>query len=123
MPVNEEFGGATAITNDGKLVYLLGHEGSLTTWDIINATTTTSTLDRVREMHSNVDFMTLANDDRWLVSAGNHRDVGIFDRSTLRMLFYTQTGGAVWYMEKVWLKGNRIIMTSDTGVMYSGIIK
>lgn len=123
MTIDEEYNGPIVITNDGKYVYRIGLEGSLTMWDISTSQTTTHTLTRVREMHSRVDFITLAHDDRWLVVAGNHRDVGIFDRATLRMLFYTQTAGAAWYVEGVWIGGDRMINTTDTGVMYSGVLK
>ena len=123
MPVNEDYEGPLVVTNDGGQVYSIGHEGSLTTWDIAKATTSIVQLKRIREMHSRVDFMTLANDDRWLVTAGNHRDVAIFDRNNLRLLFFTQSGGAAVYVEKIWIKGNRMISTTDTGVMYSGVIK
>lgn len=123
MTIVEEYAGPIVITNDGKYVYRMGLEGSLTLWDISTSNTTSHILTRIREMHSRVDFMTLAKDDRWLVVAGNHRDVGIFDRATLRMLFYMQTAGAAWYMESVWIGGDRMLMTSDTGVMYSAVLK
>ena len=74
-------------------------------------------------MHSNVDFMTLANNDQWLVTAGNHGDVGIFDRATGRLVAYTQTAASAFYVEKVWTNGKRMIVTTDTGVMYDGILK
>ena len=111
------------ITNDGRYIYQMGHEGSLTRWDIVTGATTNSVLARIREMHSNVDFMTLANNDRWLVTAGNHGDVGIFDRATGRLVAYTQTAASAFYVEKVWTNGKRMIVTTDTGVMYDGILK
>ncbi len=123
MPIKEEYGGPAVITNDGRYVSLIGREGSLTTWDISTAKTTTSILTRIREMHTRVDFMTLANDDRWLVTAGNHRDIAIFDRTTLRLRLFTQNSSGAFYVEEVWIKGNRMISTNDTGVMYSGVIK
>lgn len=85
--------------------------------------TTKHVLSKVREIHSRVDFMTLANDDRWLVIAGNHRDVGIFDRTTLEPLYYMPNRAAATYVEEVWIRGDRMIMATDTGVMHSGVIK
>ena len=67
--------------------------------------------------------MTLANDDRWLVTAENHHDVGIFDRETGRLVFYMQAGGAAFRVEKVWIKGKRVILTTDIGVMYGGVLQ
>jgi hypothetical protein len=112
-----------AVTDDGRHVYNLGTEGSLTHWDMRSGKRTSSVLGRIREMHTRVDFMTLANDDRWLVTAGNHRDVGIFDRATGRLVFYMQAGAAAFYAEKVWIKGRRMIITTDTGVMYDGLLQ
>jgi WD40 repeat protein len=115
--------GPLVVTNDGKYVHQIGHDGNLITSDIVAATTTAVVLNRVREMHSNVDYMTLSSDDRWLVITGNHQDVGIFDRTTSRLLFYMRTGGAAWYVEKVWIKGDRLLMTTDVGIMYSAVIR
>ena len=123
MSIKEEYAGPADITNDGRYVYLIGREGSLTTWDIVSGKTSTSVLARIREMHTRADFMTLANDDRWLVIAGNHRDVGIFDRATLKLLFYMQNTSAAHYVEQVWIRGNRMIVTNDTGVVHAGILK
>ncbi|HEV2834548.1 MAG TPA: family 20 glycosylhydrolase [Pyrinomonadaceae bacterium] len=111
------------ITNDGRYIYQIGHEGALTRWDVNTGAMTNSVLARIREMHSSVDFMTLANDDQWLVTAGNHGDVGIFDRTTGRLVCYTQTAASAFYVERVWTNGTRILLTTDTGVMYDGILK
>lgn len=113
--------GAIVVSDDGQHVYNLAVEGALTDWDLNTGKAMNSVLAKIREMHSRVDFMTIANDDRWLVTAGNHHDVGIFDRATGRLVFYNQVGGAVFFVEKVWIKGKRMIITTDTGVMYDGV--
>ena len=113
-------GGATVVTNDGQYVYQIASEGELTKWNINTGQMQQSVLSQIREMHSNIDFMTLSEDDKWLVTAGNHGDVGVFDRETGRLLFYTRTASAAFYVEKVWLKGNRILITTDSGVMLQG---
>lgn len=115
--------GPLVVTDDGRHVYNLGVEGALTHWDLNTGKANTSVLGIIRENHSRVDFITLANDDRWLVTAGNHHDVGIFDRATGRLVFYVQVGGAAFFVEKVWIKGKRMIVTTDTGVMYDGLLK
>jgi WD40 repeat protein len=115
--------GPYVVTNDGRYVYQMAREGQLTKWDVHTGEVTQSVLSRIREMHSTVDFITLANDDQWLVTAGNHGDVGFFDRLTGRLVFYTQTSAAASYVEKVWISGNRMIFTTDTGVMFDGVLK
>jgi hypothetical protein len=64
--------------------------------------------------------MTLVNNDEWLVTAGNHGDVGIFDRATERLVAYTRSSSAAFYVEKVWINGKRMIFATDTGVMIDG---
>lgn len=115
--------GPLVVTDDGLNVYTIEHEGALTHWDISTGKATASVLSEIRERHSRVDFMTLANDDRWLVTAGNHRDVGIFDRTTGKLVFYMQTGGAASWVEKVWIKDRRMILTTDIGVLYDGVLQ
>lgn len=118
----DEFG-SMVVTDDGQHVYYIALEGALTHWDFSTGKTTNSVLAKIREMHSRVDFMTLANDDRWLVTAGNHHDVGIFDRTTGRLVFYVQTVGASFFIEKVWLNDKRMIVTTDIGVLYEGVLQ
>lgn len=115
--------GPLVVTGDGLNVYTIGREGALTHWDISTGKATGSVLTKVREMHSRVDFMTLANDDRWLVTAGNHHDVGIFDRATGKLVSYVRVDGAVYWVEKVWIKDKRMILTTDIGVMYDGVLQ
>ena len=115
--------GPLVVTDDGLHVYNIGVEGELTHWNISTGRATSSVLGKIRENHSRVDFMTLANDDRWLVAAGNHHDVGIFDLATGRLVFYGQVGAAGFFVEKVWIKGKRMILTTDIGVMYDGILQ
>jgi WD40 repeat protein len=122
IAIELENSGALVVTNDGGYVYQIANGGELTKWNINTGQTSQSVLSRIREMHSNVDFMTLSQDDRWLVTAGNHGDVGIFDRETGRLLCYTRTSAAAFYVEKIWTNGNRMIFTTDTGVMFDGIL-
>ena len=122
IAIEPEDWGAFVVTNDGEYVYQIANEGQLTKWNINTGQTSQSVLSRIREMHSNVDFMTLSTDDRWLITAGNHGDVGIFDRETGRLLCYTRTSAAAFYVEKIWVNGNRMIFTTDTGVMFDGTL-
>lgn len=122
ISIQPEAWGAFVVTNDGGYVYQIAHEGQLTRWNINTGQSSQRVLSRIREMHSNVDFMTLSNDDRWLLTAGNHGDVGIFDRETGRLLHYTRIAAAAFYVEKIWINSNQIIFTTDTGVMFGGTL-
>lgn len=112
--------GPIVVANDGRYVYQVASEGQLTRWDMKTGEVNESVLAKVREMHTRADFMTLANDDKWLITAGNHGDVGIFDRATGTLVCYTQTSAAGFYVEKVWVSGDHMIVTTDTGVMFEG---
>jgi tricorn protease-like protein len=118
----EEYAGLV-ITDDGQHVYNIASEGELTHWNVSAGTSEKTVLARIREMHTRVDFMTLANDDRWLVTAGNHHDVAIFERATGRLVFFVQAAAAAFYIEKVWLNNKRMIFTTDIGVMYEGVFQ
>lgn len=112
--------GPMVITNDGRYIHQVAHEGTLLTWDMQGGAMTEHVLRRVQDMSTNVDFITLANDDKWLVSAGNHGDVGVFERTTGNLVCYEESGAAVFYAEKAWLAGDRLIFTTDTGVLFDG---
>ena len=112
--------GPMVITSDGHYVHQVARGGSLTTWNIQSGEMSKHDLTRIQQMHTNVDFITLAHDDQWLVTAGNHGDVGVFERATGKLIFYEQSSAAAFYVEKVWIGGDRLIFTTDTGVMIDG---
>lgn len=111
-----------AITNDGRYVYSIGSEGNLTRWDATTNQTTKMVLQKLRQVHSRVDYLTLAENDTLIVTPGNHGDVGVYDSQTGELISYTRTPAAVFWTEKAWLSENRLIFTTDTGVMYSGTL-
>ncbi len=115
--------GPLAVTNDGRYVSLVAHGGRFLTYDLKTAKLTESVLKEIRDVHSNVDFLTLANDDKWIVVTGNHGDVGVFDRATARLVSYTRVSAAAFYIETAWIRDNRIIFTTDIGVLFDGRLK
>lgn len=112
--------GPMAITNDGHYIHQVAPEGTFLTWNTQTGEMTKHDLTRIHSMHTNVDFITLANDDQWLVTAGNHGDVGIFERATGKLVCYEESRAAAFYAEKAWVGGDRLIFTTDTGVMFDG---
>jgi WD40 repeat protein len=119
-PLATDEDGPMAITNDGKYVYQVLRDGTFVKWNSQSKETSKLELTRIRGMHTNVDFITLANDDQWLITAGNHGDVGIFESATGKLVCYEQSGAAVFYAEKAWVRGDRLIFTTDTGVLFDG---
>ena len=112
--------GPMSITNDGNYVHQVTRDGTLVTWNTQSNEMSKRELKRIHEMHTNVDFITLANDDQWLITAGNHGDIGIFERATGNLVCYELSGAAAFYAEKAWVRGDRLIFTTDTGVMFDG---
>jgi WD40 repeat protein len=112
--------GPIAITNDARYIYVLNAGAQLGCWDLNTSEFTDSTLTRIKEMHTNVDFMVLANDDKWVITAGNHGDVGVFDRTTSRLVSYTRVSAAFFYVERVWVRGDRVIFITDVGALFDG---
>lgn len=115
--------GPLAVTNDGRHVSLVADDGRFLTFDTKTSKLTETVLKEIREASSNVDFMTLTNDDRWVVVTGNHSEVAIYDRATTRLISYTRTSAAAFYVETVWIHGDRMILTTDTGVLFDGRLK
>lgn len=118
-----EDAGPLAVTNDGRYVSFVAHGGRFLTFDMKTSKLTETVLKEIRDASSNVDFMTLANDDKWIVVTGNHSEVAIFDRKTTRVVAYTRTSAAAFYVETVWIRGDRIIFTTDTGVVFDGRLR
>jgi len=118
-----EDAGPLAVTNDGRYVSLVAHGGRFLTFDMKTSKLTETVLKEIREASSNVDFMTLANDDKWIVATGNHGEVAIYDRKTMRLVSYVRTSAAALYVETVWIRGDRVIFTTDTGVVFDGRLR
>lgn len=123
IPIKSNDAGPVAVTSDGRYVYRMAHGGRLLMWDMKTAKFKETLLERIREVHSNVDFMTLGNDDKWVAVAGNHGDVGIFDRETSRLVSYTRVSAAAFWVERIWIRGDRIIFTTDVGALFDGRLK
>jgi hypothetical protein len=122
-PADGEWWFPLEVTNDGRYVYTIVGEGSLTRWDTVTGQPKKMVLQRLRETHSRSDFISLAENDTLFVAAGNHGDFGVFDALTGKLLSYGQIPAAAFFVEKVWVGGNRIVLTTDTGVMYSGSLR
>ncbi len=112
-----------ALSNDGRFVYSIGHSGDVTRWDTNTQQSKTFVLQVIRDSYSNVDVMILADNDTRLVTPGNHGNVGVFDAETGKLISYTQTETAAFWVEKVWLNANRLIYATDTGVIYIGTLE
>lgn len=112
-----------AISNDGRYVYAYDHEGRLTKWDAKAGQVKVIVLEKMEQVHSRSDYILLAENDTRLLVAGNHGDIAIFDATSAELLFYDRTSAAAVYVESAWVNGNRMIFTTDTGVMIDGVLR
>ena len=60
----------------------------------------------------------LSEDERCLVMGGNHRDYMVFDAESGEELDYGRTADADFYVTNGWLDGDRLIFTTDLGLLY-----
>ena len=109
-----------AAGNEGHFVYAVSREEILTRWDTRTGEIKETPLKRLSEIHDRSDFITLSSDGKQLVVCGSHSDLAIVDPDSGEVLFYDRIPAGVWFVEKVWLSGDRLVLTTDTGVMYSG---
>ena len=109
-----------AAGNEGRFVYAVSRENVLTRWDTRTGEIKETPLEKLSEMHDHSDFITLSADGQRLVVCGSHSDLAILDPNTGAECFYDRISAGVWYVEKAWLSGDLLILTTDTGVMYLG---
>lgn len=63
-----------------------------------------------------------AGEDLILVG-GNHRDVAIYDAKTGKKVAAFDTEAADFNVTNVWLRGDRLIFTTDAGVLLDGMLE
>lgn len=104
-----------AVTNDGHYVYTTGFAGDLRRWE-----TRSDELKELAGFRGQAHSLRLSVDESRVVIGGDHRDVSVHDATTGKRLAYFQTVAADFYVTNVWLRGNRVIFTTDAGVLFDG---
>ncbi len=105
------------VTNDGRYAYTTEWLAALKQWDI--RSNTTKELASVRgQAHS----LRVSSDGKRIAIGGNHRDVAVYDTAKGHRLLYFQTEASDFYVTNVWLRGDRLVFTTDAGVMKDGMI-
>ncbi|MFL6331967.1 MAG: WD40 repeat domain-containing protein [Pyrinomonadaceae bacterium] len=106
-----------AVTGDGRYVYTTEWEAHLRRWD-----TRADTSDDIGEYRGQSSFLRLSKDERRVVVGGNHRDVGVYDAASGSTLAYFRVTASDFYVTNGWLSGDRLIFTTDSGVMFDGLL-
>jgi len=108
--------GSLAVSNDGGAVYAIDSPETLMRWDVKN--------DEFKKLASVPWCYTirLSADGTKILFGGHHRDVAVFDATDGRELLSIAVANADFYVTNVWSSGERLIFTTDAGVMLDGII-
>ena len=107
-----------AVSNDGHYVYTTEFKAALKKWD-----TRRNNLTELSGIRGQAHSMFISSDGRWLAIGGNHHDVALYDTSKGERLMYFQTEASDFYITNVWLLGNRLLFTTDAGVLQDGLIQ
>src|SRR6185369_16845763 len=103
------------VNNDGTYVYLTDFRTGLSQWN-----TKTDVVKQLTSIHGQAASLNLSVDETRVLIGGNHRDVQIYDASSGESFAAFETDSSDFYVTNVWLKGERLIFTTDTGVLFDG---
>ena len=117
-PKNVEDLTGLTITNDGSYVYTTEFRAKLRRWD-----TQTGAMKEVTEITGQAHALELSRDEREIIIGGNHRDVAIIDIATGEERLYVQVSASDFYVTNVWLARDRLLFSTDTGVLFDGSVK
>ena len=106
------------ITGDGHYVYTVNFESSLQKWD-----TRSDSVKELASIRGQARTLVLSSDEKRLAVGGNHHDVAIYDVETGERLTYFQVAAADFYVTNVWVNGDRLLFSTDAGVMFDGRLK
>jgi WD40 repeat protein len=106
------------ISSDGRYVYTTEFRAKLRQWD-----TQTSVTREIGSIRGQARNLRLSRDEKQIVIGGNHRDVAIYKIPTGELQLYFEIGAADFYVTNVWLSGNRLLFSTDAGVLFDGQVK
>ena len=107
---------ALAITNNGRFVYTTEFEANLRKWD-----TKSNSMKELASIRGQAKTLKLSRDEQEIVIGGNHRDVAVYDDVGERRLYMMITASD-FYVTNVWLGGDRLLFSTDSGVIFDGLI-
>lgn len=106
------------ISNDGRYVYTTEFEATLRQWD-----TQTSLMKELGSIRGQARTLRLSRDEKEIVIGGNHRDVAVYEIATGEQRLYFEIAAADFYVTNVWLGGDRLLFTTDAGVLFDGWVR
>ncbi len=106
------------ISSDGRYVYTTEFEARLRQWD-----TQTSIMRTLGTIRGQARTLKLSRDEKEIAIGGNHRDVAVYEIATGERRLYVEIGAADFYVTNVWLGGDRLLFSTDAGVLFDGWVK
>jgi WD40 repeat protein len=107
-----------AVTKDGQCVFTTEFSGALRRWQPAN--NSTKVLASVR---GQTKALFVSSDGRRIAVGGNHKDIGIYDSKSGEALFYSETADSDFFVTNAWISGERLIFTTDAGVLFAGTLQ
>ena len=109
---------ALTITNDGRYIYTTEFQASLRKWDV-----KTNAMQELASIRGQARTLRLSHNEREILVGGNHRDVAIYEIATGERRFYLQVGASDFYITNVWLGGDRLLFSTDAGILFDGMVQ
>jgi len=101
-----------AITNDAQSIFSTEFNASLKRWDVPRGA-----VEELSRIHGQCHSLRLSSDERSILIGGNHRDLAIYNAATGEKLGAFDTEAADFSVTNVWMDGDRLIFTTDAGVL------
>jgi WD40 repeat protein len=108
---------AIAVDNDGQSVITAEFTGALRRWQ------PSADSSEVLTNAGNIKTLYLSSDGKRLVLGGNHKDVAVYDLEARQAVFATRTDDADFEITNVWTAANRLIFTTDAGILFDGELR
>lgn len=106
------------ISSDGRYVYTTEFQATLRQWD-----TQTSVMKELGSIRGQARTLRLSRDENEIAIGGNHRDVAVYEIATGERRLYFEIAAADFYVTNVWLGGDRLLFSTDAGVLFDGWVK
>ena len=107
-----------AISSDGRYVYSAEFEATLRQWDM-----QTSVMKEIGSIRGQAQSLRLSRDEKEITLGGNHRDVAVYEIATSKRRLYFEIASSDFYVTNVWLGGDRLLLSTDAGVLFDGRVK
>jgi WD40 repeat protein len=106
------------ISNSGRFVFTTEFNADLKRWD-----TNTNKATDLASIRGQAQTLKLSRDEKEIAVGGNHRDVAVYEIASGERRLYLQMSSADFYVTTVWLAGDRMLFSTDAGVLFDGTIK